>query len=125
MVQFGRLPDASVSADIVRRDILNITATGAGGVEFLPFYLYGLPSGGVPPTDWAEYGFGSPAFREVFQAAVEATDDAKGTFDFSAANQGQGVPAPANSRGLAMQLVRGPLHLLTFFVTLSQAHSSC
>jgi hypothetical protein len=40
-----------VSTDVVKHDIEDLAKVGMGGIELVPFYLYGLPSGGAPPTD--------------------------------------------------------------------------
>ena len=102
-----RLPDASVPVDIVRQDIASAASVGAGGVEFVPFYLYGLASGGPPPTDWTEFGFGSPAFKDILKAALKESKDKGLVMDIGqGANQGQGVPATPLSPGLAVELVR-------------------
>ncbi|CAK7214333.1 hypothetical protein SBRCBS47491_002105 [Sporothrix bragantina] len=112
------LPDASVSADILGADIASLITAGAGGIELLPFYNYGQPP---ISTDWSVYGFGTPAFKDLFRAALNATARHKGVMDFAlGANQGAGVPSPpppssaANAtafleqgRGLAMELVYG------------------
>jgi len=102
-----RLPDASVPLDVVTGDIANISSVGAGGLEFLPFYLYGLPvPGAVPPTDWTEYGFGTPAFQTIFKGALRAAHDNGVLMDFAVgANQGQGVPSVPATPGLAVELV--------------------
>lgn len=80
---------------------------GAGGFEFLPFYLYGLPvAGAIPPTDWTVYGFGTPAFHAVFDSALHAAQDNNVLMDFAVgANQGQGVPSVPATAGLAVELV--------------------
>lgn len=54
-----RLPDASVDPDKVAEDIQEIGIIGAGGIEFLPYYLYGgvYPSHS-PTPDWNLYGYG-------------------------------------------------------------------
>ncbi|KAH1379329.1 hypothetical protein KXX49_006926, partial [Aspergillus fumigatus] len=104
------LPDASVPADVVQEDIARIAEAGGGGIEFLPFYLYGLPTAqsmnATPPTDWNVYGFGTPAFNDLFRAALNASKESKVRMDFAiGANQGQGVPAVPGTPGLAVQLV--------------------
>ncbi|CAK7225680.1 hypothetical protein SCUCBS95973_005945 [Sporothrix curviconia] len=112
------LPDASVSARVLDADIASLLAAGAGGIELLPFYNYGQPP---VSTDWSVYGFGTPAFQQLFRAALNATAAHGGVLDFAlGANQGAGVPSPpppssaANAtvfledgRGLAMELVYG------------------
>jgi hypothetical protein len=100
-----RYPDASVPISVVQEDIANLSAAGAGGLEFLPFYLYGLTSG-LPPTNWSIYGYGTEAYTQGFRAALEAAKDNNLLFDFAVgANQGQGAPAVPGSKGLAVQLV--------------------
>lgn len=114
-----RLPDGSVSSAIVNRDISSMASIGAGGVEFLPFYLYGLvyanidessaPPGSIaPPTDWSIYGFGDEAFKALFKDALQAVKDIGDGFviDFPLGpNQGAGVPSAPSSEGLAVHLV--------------------
>ncbi|GFF56219.1 hypothetical protein IFM58399_10263 [Aspergillus lentulus] len=107
------LPDASVSADVVQEDIARIAEAGGGGIELLPFYLYGLPTAqgmnATPPSDWNVYGFGTPAFNDLFQAALNGSKESKVRMDFAVgANQGQGVPAVPGTPGLAVQLVIPP-----------------
>lgn len=78
---------------------------GAGGFEFLPYYQIGYQA-----TDWSEYGYGTEAFRPLFRAAMEAADERHALMDFAiGANQGQGVPAPPETPGLAVHLVRSSL----------------
>ncbi|GFF92501.1 hypothetical protein IFM60648_09770 [Aspergillus lentulus] len=106
------LPDASVSADVVQEDIARIAEAGGGGIELLPFYLYGLPTAqgmnATPPSDWNVYGFGTPAFNDLFQAALNGSKESKVRMDFAVgANQGQGVPAVPGTPGLAVQLLLG------------------
>ncbi|GFF73256.1 probable beta-galactosidase A [Aspergillus lentulus] len=102
------LPDSSVDEQVVRDDIKSAAAIGAGGVEFLAFYNAGGVLGGAPPgDDWSKYGFGTPAFTRLFQAALEAHRDAGMVMDFAIGpNQGQGVPAEPNDEGLQWDLVR-------------------
>ncbi|KAI9730419.1 MAG: hypothetical protein M1834_005929 [Cirrosporium novae-zelandiae] len=108
-----RLPDASASADVVRQDISSLADVGAGGLEFLPFYLYGLPtSGAVPPTDWNKYGFGTQAFRDIFKVALTETKTKSLVMDFAiGANQGQGLAVElvfGNASVAAGQTFNGP-----------------
>ncbi|PVH75254.1 hypothetical protein DL98DRAFT_602280, partial [Cadophora sp. DSE1049] len=99
------LPDASVSADVVKSDLEDLASIGLGGFEFLPFYLYGLPAGGPTPTDWNKYGYGSTAYKQVFDAALQAAQDQQLLMSFAlGANQGQGSPAKMESTGLAKEL---------------------
>lgn len=53
-------PDASVNLSQVADDIREAGRVGAGGVEFLGYYLYGDSS--LVPVDWTIYGWGSPAW---------------------------------------------------------------
>ncbi|KAL3468836.1 hypothetical protein BJX99DRAFT_268992 [Aspergillus californicus] len=101
------LPDAGVDKEIVASNIKASGARGAGGVEFLPFYNYGgeidTPA---PEADWVTNGFGTPAFREMFRAALEAHREAGLVMDFALGpNQGQGVPAESGDEGLQWDLV--------------------
>ncbi|KAM0277086.1 hypothetical protein ACHAQH_006094 [Verticillium albo-atrum] len=101
------LPDASADVNIVKADIQSAGSIGAGGVEFLPFYNYGgelpeYPAG----ADWSTYGFGTPAFKKVFRAALEAHSQNGLLMDFALGpNQGQGVPAEEDDDGLQWDLV--------------------
>ncbi|KAK6844021.1 hypothetical protein PG987_004881 [Apiospora arundinis] len=107
------LPDASVPADVVRQDIATIAAVGGGGVEFVPFYFYGLPTGSDPPTDWAKFGFGTPAFKTLLQAALEEAKTQGLRLDVGqGASQGQGVPSDSMSPGLAVELAYGTANVL-------------
>lgn len=103
-----RLPDASVTPETVQADIAAIGTVGAGGIELLGYYQYGLPEaerGVPPPTDWTLYSFGTPAFRAVFRAALQAASDGALVMDFAqGANQGQGVPSVPGTEGLAVEL---------------------
>jgi hypothetical protein len=104
----SRLPDASVPLEQVASDIASIASVGAGGLEFLPFYLYGLPTStrSQTPTDWNKYGFGTGAFQSLFKEALRAVKQSDMLMDFGiGANQGQGVPAEPLTEGLAVQLV--------------------
>lgn len=106
------LPDASVPAESVVRDVKAISAVGAGGLEFLPFYGYGTIAPESIPTDWHTYGFGTEAFKELFVSALSASNEAKLRFDFAVgASQGQGVPAEPGSDGLAMELTYGTVSI--------------
>lgn len=105
----SRLPDASVSEDVLRADIANISAVGAGGLEFVPFYLYGLVGSEYGPASWAEDGYGTPNYRRIFKTAAQASKDNGLVMDFAiGANQGQGAPSPPEAPGLAVELVSLP-----------------
>ncbi|KAF7589906.1 hypothetical protein BBP40_003524 [Aspergillus hancockii] len=96
------LPDASVDPAVIQKNIKDVGANGAGGVEFLPYYDYGEA---VPGADWATYGFGTPAFVSIFKAALQAHKDAGLVMDFPLGpNQGQGVPASPDDEGLQWDL---------------------
>ncbi|KAJ9668901.1 hypothetical protein H2201_001147 [Coniosporium apollinis] len=86
-----------------------MSSVGAGGFEFLPFYLYGFRDNSeVPLPDWATYGFGTPAFNEIFKGALQAAQDNGILMDFAVgANQGQGVPSVPETPGLAVHLLAG------------------
>ncbi|KAM0322963.1 hypothetical protein ACHAQA_009062 [Verticillium albo-atrum] len=87
------LPDAEVDVDAVVRDVGEIAAVGSGGLEFLPYYQFRSPS-----ANWSEYGYGSNASRAVLRATMEAVLEHEILLDFAiGANQGQGVPAEAES----------------------------
>jgi len=107
-----RLPDASVSHDVLTSDIAGIAGIGAGGIQFVPFYLYGLPGGGDPPTDWSKYGFGTTEFNNVFRDALQAAEEAGILVDFAlGASQGQGVPSAPMTPGLAVDLLMGGVNI--------------
>ncbi|KAI1275503.1 hypothetical protein F5Y07DRAFT_170671 [Xylaria sp. FL0933] len=98
-------PDASVPHESVTRDIDEVAAVGGGGIEFVPFYNYGL---GPAVTDWSIYGFGTEAFKSLLLAALNTTANNGLVFDFALGpNQGAGVPSKVATPGLAMELVYG------------------
>ncbi|UPL03682.1 hypothetical protein LCI18_014616 [Fusarium solani-melongenae] len=101
------LPDASADPELVAQDISSAGEVGAGGVEFLPFYNYGGDVGKYPAgADWSKYGFGTPAFQNLFRVALQAHKDNDMVMDFALGpNQGQGVPADPNDGGLKWDLV--------------------
>ncbi|KAJ4354220.1 uncharacterized protein N0V89_005954 [Didymosphaeria variabile] len=115
--QLSRLPDASVSSDAVANDIRSVKEAGAGGLEILPFYLYGQGEESyrrngaevVPQLpDWSRYGFGTAAFVDVFKNSLEAAQDAGILLDYALGpNQGQGVPSDPTTVGLAVELLMG------------------
>lgn len=105
LLTFGRLPDASVPRQSVIDDVNHLAEVGAGGLEFLPFYNYGL---GPALTDWSIYGFGTEAFTGVLAAALNATAAHGLKLDLAlGANQGAGVPSVVETVGLAKELVYG------------------
>lgn len=101
------LPDAGVDVKTVQDNIKSAGAIGAGGVEFLPFYNYGGQLSPAPAgSNWSKDGFGTPAFRNMFLAALQAHRDAGLAMDFALGpNQGQGVPADPADEGLQWDLV--------------------
>lgn len=59
-----------------------------------------------PPTSWTEYGFGTPAFSDILKSSLQAANDSKVLIDFAlGASEGQGVPLPPGTPGLAVELV--------------------
>ena len=96
------LPDASVDIDTVQSDIESAASVGVGGVELVPLYNYGASLAAPPKdADWATYGFGTPAFNEMFKASLQAAKDAGLRMDFALGpSQGQGVPAATTDAGL-------------------------
>ncbi|KAI7909971.1 hypothetical protein M9X92_011356 [Pyricularia oryzae] len=100
------LPDADVDHAALTDDVRQLKQVGAGGLEFVPFYNYGF--GGPHLNQSDVYGFGKPAFVDVFRTALEAAKANGLIMDFGlGASQGQGVPAEPLTPGLAMQLVYG------------------
>ncbi|KAK2762365.1 secreted protein [Colletotrichum kahawae] len=99
------LPDASVPLQSVIDDVNHLAEVGAGGLEFLPFYNYGL---GPALTDWSIYGFGTEAFKDVLAAALNAAAAHGLKLDLAlGANQGAGVPSVVETAGLAKELIYG------------------
>lgn len=129
-----RLPDASVSADIVAKDISSLADIGAGGIEYLPFYFYGLvyaqlipvPDGPIePPTDWSIYGFGDTAFNELFKETLQAIKDQGNGFNIDFAlgpNQGAGVPSEPGTEGLSYEIVGFPRCVVKNLRTEQESH---
>jgi hypothetical protein len=101
------LPDAGVDQDIVVANIQNAGNIGAGGVEFLPFYDYGNVFDLYPSyVNLTTTNFGTPAFHELFLAALQAHKDAGLFMDVALGpNQGQGVPAENDDEGIQWDLV--------------------
>jgi hypothetical protein len=101
------LPDAGVDHDVVVANIQNAGSIGAGGVEFLPFYDYGNVFGLYPSyVNLTTTNFGTPAFCEIFVAALRAHKDAGLSMDVAfGPNQGQGVPAENDDEGIQWDLV--------------------
>ncbi|RAQ54329.1 hypothetical protein AFGD_005657 [Aspergillus flavus] len=101
-------PDASVPVASVQRDIADLASNGAGGLQLVPFYYYGNPSDAPPLTDWRTFGFGTEAFRRLFEAALDAAVENNILMDFAlGASQGQGTPAEPGTEGLSLQLQLG------------------
>ncbi|EFX01772.1 secreted protein [Grosmannia clavigera kw1407] len=99
------IPDAHVNTSRVAADIAEAGARGAAGVEVLGFYLYGGATGEYVPVDWNEYGWGTPAWKRVLDAAIQAHLDNGLLMDFAVGpNQGQGVPAEEDDEGLMWDL---------------------
>ncbi|KAJ4289046.1 hypothetical protein N0V90_011388 [Kalmusia sp. IMI 367209] len=111
------LPDASIPSDVVAKDIRAAKEAGAGGLEILPFYLYGRGEesarrDGANPVpqlpDWSKYGFGTPAFVDLFRDTLETAEEVGLLVDYAlGANQGQGVPSEVSTPGLAVELLMG------------------
>ncbi|KAI9714496.1 MAG: hypothetical protein M1820_000457 [Bogoriella megaspora] len=102
------VPDASVDPDTLADDVRQAGVVGAGGVEILGYYLYGGTAQGTgtfAPDDWSIYGWGTPAWQSAFNTLLQAHVDNDLIVDFALGpNQGQGVPAPEHSEGLAWDL---------------------
>lgn len=88
-------------------DIKAVGSIGGGGVEFLPFYMYGGALGEPPSSiNWSEYGFGLPPYKKIFMSALQAHKEAGLVMDLALGpNQGQGVPAKLDNDGLQWDLV--------------------
>jgi hypothetical protein len=101
-------PDASVDPEVVKADIESASKIGAGGVEFLPFYNYAGRRGGIPgDVEWSTYGFGTPAFVDLFRVALDTHLQNNMTMDIVLGpSEGQGVPAHYTDEGLQWDLVR-------------------
>ena len=99
------------------RDIRAAKEVGAGGLEFLPYFLYGegqetarRRGDEVIPNlpDWSRYGFGTPAFVDLFKDSLKAAKDVGILLDYAlGANQAQGVPSEVGTPGLAVELLMG------------------
>ncbi|OCL07765.1 hypothetical protein AOQ84DRAFT_408338 [Glonium stellatum] len=99
------IPDASINLTRMALDIADAAAVGAGGVEVLGYYLYDSSPGDFTPTDWTVYGWGTPAWKDLFDVAVKAHQDNGLIMDFAMGpNQGQGVPADPDDDGLMWDL---------------------
>ncbi|CAK1355414.1 hypothetical protein CB0940_00861 [Cercospora beticola] len=105
------IPDASVDLDIVADDLRKVKDVGMGGVELLGYYLYGnypqqIEEGGPVPVDWTQYGWGTPAWKNLTDAALRATKSLGLIMDFTIGpNQGAGVPAEPDDEGIMWQLL--------------------
>ncbi|KAJ5605313.1 secreted protein [Penicillium lagena] len=99
------VPDASVDLSYVADDIEGAAAAGAGGIELLGYYLYGANPGTFVPVDWSTYGWGTPAWKKLFDAVIQTTIEHNLIMDFAMGpNQGQGVPAHEGDDGLLWDL---------------------
>ncbi|KAJ4029101.1 hypothetical protein NW753_014351 [Fusarium oxysporum] len=95
----SRLPDAIADIDVVRDDLRQIAAVGAG-FEFLAYY-----EAGHDPSRWGKFGYGSDSFLPIFRAVMETAEEQGIPMDFAiGANQGQGVPSKPGTEGLALHL---------------------
>jgi hypothetical protein len=110
------MPDASVSPEIIAKDFEALKTAGAGGLEYLPFYLYGQGKesfhrygwGDPELPDWSKYGFGQPEFVSLFKSSLQSAQDNDILMDYAlGANQGQGVPSEVETPGLAVELLMG------------------
>ncbi|KAL2823799.1 hypothetical protein BDW59DRAFT_180464 [Aspergillus cavernicola] len=100
------LPDASVDGDIVSQDIADVATIGAGGIELVPFFDYGGALNPHPPINWSAYNFGTPPFVDIFKRALNAHADHGLVMDFALGpNQGQGVPAEVDNKGLQWDMM--------------------
>lgn len=120
------LPDATVDLDYLRQDLRDVSALGAGGVQFQPIVMSGTMMSPMPPgADWGEGNVGTPKFHEAFRVALEAHQENNMTLDFSLGpHQGQGVPAHRDDEGLQWDLVSiGLLYMMQGTVTNGHAPS--
>ena len=92
--------------EVLSQEMVSIASIRAGGLEFVSFHLFNEIIGAEsPPPDGNIYGFGTPAFRNVFQTTLETTKGSGLLFDFAVrANQGQGIPSVPEAPGLAAEL---------------------
>lgn len=104
------IPDASVKPSDTAADFAKVKAVGMGGLELLGYYLYGdfprtIAEGGPIPTDWTRHGWGTPAWKELQDAALRAAKEYGLIMDFALGpNQGAGVPARTNDGGIMWDL---------------------
>ncbi|RAK79989.1 uncharacterized protein BO72DRAFT_525668 [Aspergillus fijiensis CBS 313.89] len=103
--------DASVSPSTVEQDLKDIAKSGAGGLELLGYYNYGDSDnfgGGLQAplqADWTQYGFGSPAWKNLSLTVLRTAKELGLVVDFAVGpNQGAGVPAPYHDEGLLWDL---------------------
>ncbi len=101
------LPDATVDLEYLSRDLKDVSALGAGGVQLQPIVMSGSTMSPMPAgADWGDGNMGTPKFHEAFRVALEAHRDNNMTLDFSIGpHQGQGVPAHRDDEGLQWDLV--------------------
>ncbi|RAL14117.1 uncharacterized protein BO97DRAFT_448686 [Aspergillus homomorphus CBS 101889] len=103
--------DASISPSTVVQDLKDIAESGAGGLELLGYYNYGDSDnfgGGMRmplQSDWTQYGFGSPAWKNMSLTVLRTAKELGLVVDFAVGpNQGAGVPAPYDDEGLLWDL---------------------
>lgn len=105
------IPDASVDLDVVADDFKKAKDVGMGGLELLGYYLYGnypsfVAEGGPVPVDWIRYGWGTEAWVNLTNAALQATKSLGMIMDFALGpNQGAGVPADVGDDGIMWDLI--------------------
>ena len=105
------VPDASVDLEVVAGDFAKARDVGMGGLELLGYYLYGnyphqIAEGGPVPVDWAKYGWGTEAWKNLTDVVLRATKDLGLIVDLSLGpNQGAGVPAHPDDEGIMWQLL--------------------
>ncbi|KAJ6547208.1 hypothetical protein B0H19DRAFT_257895 [Mycena capillaripes] len=99
------IQDASVSLDILRRDVVEIARVGSSGFELLSYQSYG----GDVLLDPTNVAFGSDRFVDATAVLVEAARDNHLTIDFSMGpDQGAGVPVfDVDMEGMNTELVFG------------------
>lgn len=103
------IPDASVQSSDIANDLELVKRAGAGGMELLGFYYYGATQSTsllTVPSDWTKYGWGTEAWRNLTLFTLQECKAKDLLLDFAIGpNQGSGVPAEPESKGLMMDLV--------------------
>ncbi|KAI0428532.1 hypothetical protein F5Y09DRAFT_357722 [Xylaria sp. FL1042] len=100
------LPDASVPPGNVAADIAQLGQRGAGGVVRVFGIQSEVRSLGLAATDWNIYGFGTAAYLDILQTALQAHKDNDLIMDYTLGLQsGQGVPAEADNPGLTWDVL--------------------